>query len=113
MVSFEARLSRLEVRVTQFETRSELGKALEFLLRSSPKVSLVAGEVKSALKCLGGCGQTNGGSTVNTGGPPIATTGMAQSARIYPFRLGVHPALQLAYPAPGTGAYPTLWNTGQ
>jgi Putative transposase len=27
--------------------------------------------------------------------------------------LGVHPALQLAYPASGTGAYPTLWNTGQ
>ena len=30
-----------------------------------------------------------------------------------PLRLGVHPALQLAYPASGTGAYPTLWNTGQ
>ena len=28
-------------------------------------------------------------------------------------RPGVHPALQLAYPASGTGAYPTLWNPRQ
>jgi hypothetical protein len=26
---------------------------------------------------------------------------------------GVHSALQLAYPACGTGAYPTLWDSGQ
>src|SRR4029077_7423794 len=30
-----------------------------------------------------------------------------------PLRPRVHPALQLAYPASRTGAYPTLWNSGQ
>ena len=33
--------------------------------------------------------------------------------RFNPLRLGVHPALQLAYPASGTSAYPTLRNFGQ
>ena len=37
---------------------------------------------------------------------PIATT-------VKPLRLGVHPALQLTYPASGTSAYPALWNSGQ
>jgi hypothetical protein len=37
-----------------------LGKALRFLLRSSPKVSLFAGEMKSALDASGWPGQTNG-----------------------------------------------------
>ena len=32
---------------------------------------------------------------------------------VNPFRPGVHPALQLAYPASGTGTYPALWNPGQ
>src|SRR5271163_4279100 len=30
-----------------------------------------------------------------------------------PLRPGVHPALQLAYPTSGFGAYPPLWNSGQ
>ena len=32
---------------------------------------------------------------------------------VNPFRPGVHPALQPAYPASGTGTYPALWNPGQ
>jgi hypothetical protein len=32
---------------------------------------------------------------------------------VNPLRSGVHPALQLAYPTSGCGAYPALWNSGQ
>ena len=32
---------------------------------------------------------------------------------VNPLRPGVHPALQLAYPTSGFGAYPPLWNSGQ
>src|ERR1700759_548518 len=35
------------------------------------------------------------------------------SQEFNPLRLRVHPALQLAYPASGTGAYPTLRDSGQ
>ena len=37
----------------------------------------------------------------------------SQLKELTPLRPGVHPALQLAYPASGTGAYPTLWNPRQ